>query len=74
MARNKMSDLRDHLFAAIEGLADEEKPLEINRAKAIADVAQVIVNSVKVEIDYQKLVYKNEGVATENNISKFINN
>lgn len=74
MARNKMSDLRDHLFAAIEGLADEEKPLEINRAKAIADVAQVIVNSVKVEIDYQKLVYKEEGVAPENNISKFINN
>jgi hypothetical protein len=50
--RNKIEDLRNHLFAAIEGLMDEDKPLDIDRAKAVADVAQVIINSAKVEIDF----------------------
>lgn len=50
--RNKIEDLRNHLFATIEGLMDDEKPLDIDRAKAVADVAQVIINSAKVEIDF----------------------
>jgi hypothetical protein len=32
----------------MEALLDEDKPLELDRAKAIADIAQVIVNSAKV--------------------------
>jgi hypothetical protein len=36
-------------------LMDDEKPLDIERAKAIADVAQVIVNSAKVEVDFLKV-------------------
>ena len=50
--KNKISDLRDHLFATLEALRDEEKPMEIDRAKAIADVAQTIINSAKVEVDF----------------------
>lgn len=50
--RNKIEDLRNHLFATIESLQDEEKPMDLDRAKAIADVAQVIINSAKVEIDF----------------------
>jgi hypothetical protein len=50
--RNKIEDLRNHLFATIEALMDDEKPLDIDRAKAVADVAQVIINSAKVEIDF----------------------
>ena len=50
--RNKIEDLRNHLFATIENLMDEEKPLDLDRAKAIADVAQVIINSAKVEVDF----------------------
>ncbi len=50
--KNKIEDLRDHLFATIEALQDEQKPMEIARAKAIANAAQVIVNSVKVEVDF----------------------
>ena len=50
--KNKIEDLRNHLFATIEGLMDDEKPLDIDRAKAVADVAQVIINSAKVEIDF----------------------
>lgn len=53
-----MSDvtaLRAHLFAALDGLRDKENPMEIERAKAIADVAQVVINSAKVECDHMKL-------------------
>lgn len=50
--KNKIEDLRNHLFAAIESLNDAEKPMDIERAKAIAEVAQVIVNSAKVEVDF----------------------
>ena len=54
--KNKIEDLRNHLFAALESLADPDKPMEIERAKAISDVAQTIINSAKVEVDYMKQV------------------
>lgn len=56
MPKNKMCDLRDHLFAALEGLADEEKPMDVDRAQAVANVAKEIINSAKVELTYLKLV------------------
>lgn len=52
MAKNKIDDLRNHLFETLEALKDDEKPMEIDRAKAIADVARVIVDSAKVEVAY----------------------
>jgi DNA-directed RNA polymerase subunit K/omega len=52
--RNKIEDLRNHLFATLEALQDEEKPMDIDRARAIADVAKVIVDSAKVEVDFVK--------------------
>lgn len=52
MPKNKIDDLRNHLFAALEGLRDEDKPLDLDRAKAIADVARVIVDSAKVEVHF----------------------
>lgn len=52
--KNKIEDLRNHLFATLEALQDEEKPMEIERAKAISDVAQTIINSAKVEVDFIK--------------------
>lgn len=52
--KNKIEDLRNHLFSALEGLADKDNPMPLDRAKAIADVAQVIVNSAKVEADLIK--------------------
>lgn len=56
--KNKIEDLRNHLFATIEGLLDEENPLDLDRAKAIAEVGQVIVNSAKVEVDFIKATDK----------------
>lgn len=47
--------LREQLFASIKRLsADLIDPKEIERAKAIADTAQVIVNTAKVEVDFLK--------------------
>jgi hypothetical protein len=53
-AKNKIEDLRDHLFETLEALKDDEKPMDIARAKAVADVARVIVESAKVEVDFVK--------------------
>lgn len=53
--KNKMRDLRDHLFAALEGLADADKPMEIERAKAIAEVSKVLIDSAKVQVEVMKL-------------------
>ncbi len=47
--------LRQQLFASINRLAaGPSDPKEIERAKAIADTAQVIINSAKVEVDFIK--------------------
>ncbi|MGN6383696.1 MAG: hypothetical protein ACTHMK_13920 [Dyella sp.] len=50
--KNKIEDLRNHLFATIEGLLDAEKPMDLERAKTVAEVAQVMVNSAKVEVEF----------------------
>jgi hypothetical protein len=52
--KNKIEDLRNHLFTTIEALLDDEKPMDIDRAKAVADVAQVMINSAKVEVEFMK--------------------
>jgi hypothetical protein len=54
--KNRIEDLRNHLFAALEGLADNENPMDIERAKAISDVAQTLINSAKLDIEYLKHV------------------
>lgn len=54
--KNRLQDARDHLFATLEGLLDEDKPMELDRARAVADVAQVIVNSAKVEVDAMRVL------------------
>lgn len=52
MPKNRIDDLRNHLFETLEALKDDEKPMDIERAKAIADVARVIVDSAKVEVAF----------------------
>lgn len=52
---NSIADLRKHLFETLAALKDETKPMELDRAKAIADVAQVVINSAKVEVDFMRM-------------------
>jgi hypothetical protein len=56
VAKNKMSDLRDHLFETLEQLKDPEKPLEVERARAICSVSKQIIESAKTEVQYAKAV------------------
>lgn len=59
MARNKINDLRDHLFAALERLDNDELTTdelqkEIDKAAAISNLGNVIINSAKIEVDFMK--------------------
>ena len=59
MARNKINDLRDHLFAALERLDNdelttEELQKELDKAEAVAQIGNVIINSAKIEVDFMK--------------------
>ena len=59
MARNKINDLRDHLFAALERLdndelSTEELQKELDKADAIAQIGNVIINSAKIEVEFIK--------------------
>jgi hypothetical protein len=60
MPKNTMTDLRNHLFEVMEALKDDEKPMELARAKAVVDVAQVIVNSAKVEVEFLEAIDSSE--------------
>jgi len=58
MKKTSLNDLRGHLFETIERLliandpdADEKEKIDIETAKAIADVSSVIVQSAKIEAD-----------------------
>jgi hypothetical protein len=53
--QNKIEDLRNHLFETLEALKDKDEPMDLDRAKAVADVARVIVDSAKVEVDFLKV-------------------
>lgn len=52
---HNIDDLRKHLFETIEALKAKDKPMEVERAKAISDVAQTIINSAKVEVEVMRL-------------------
>jgi hypothetical protein len=49
-----LDDLREHLFATLDALRDKDKPMEIERAKAISEVAAAVIDSAKAEVAYVK--------------------
>jgi hypothetical protein len=49
-----LEDLRTHLFATLASLRDEDNPMDVDRARAISDVAKTVIDSAKAEIDYIK--------------------
>lgn len=68
--KNKIADLRDHMFAALERLgneemSDEQLKSEIARSQAISEVGKVIVESAKTEVLYAKLTGKKEKHPTQ---------
>lgn len=53
---NTLEDLRSHLFETLKALREKEKPMDIDRAKAISEVAKTVIDSAKVEVDYLRAV------------------
>lgn len=70
MPKNNLQDLRNHLFAQLERLDDDDLDLdqEIKKANAVAQIAGAIVNSAKIEVSYLKLAGRGESkfLATDN--------
>jgi hypothetical protein len=52
---NNVDDLRKHLFETLAALKDTDHPMDLDRARAVADVAKVLVASAKVEVDFLKV-------------------
>lgn len=50
----KIQDLRETLFDTIDQIKSGK--LDVEKAKAITNIAQVIVNSAKAEVDFLKNV------------------
>jgi len=60
MAKNKLSDLRDHIFSALERIDDdqlspEQLDYEIKKANAVANLSSMIIQSAKIEVDFIKV-------------------
>lgn len=49
-----IDQLREHLMATLASLRDRENPMEPDRARAVAQVASVLVDTAKVEVDFLK--------------------
>jgi hypothetical protein len=49
-----MNQLREHLMATLASLRDRQNPMEPDRARAVAQVAGVLVDTARVEVDYIK--------------------
>ncbi len=54
MSSNTQHELRDLLFDTIRGVKDGK--LSVDKAKAVSDAAQTIINLAKAEIDMLKVV------------------
>lgn len=54
MSEPHITELRTQLLATLADLRNRENPMEPDRARAVAQVASVLVDSAKVEVDYLK--------------------
>lgn len=57
-----LDDLRSALFATLRRLQDKAQPIEIEQAAATVQVAQALIATGKLEIEYLKLTKKDDEV------------
>lgn len=55
MSRPHIDEVRTALMGTLNDLRDKTNPMDIDRAKAVAQVAAVLVDSARVENDYLKI-------------------
>lgn len=51
---NDITKLREHLFAALQGVKD--KSIDLDQARAINELGKTLVDTAKVEVDYLRAV------------------
>ena len=54
MSTPHINTLRQHLMDTLADLRNRNNPMEPDRARAVAQVASVLVDTAKVEVDYLK--------------------
>ena len=54
MSTPHINTLRQHLMDTLADLRNRHNPMEPDRARAVAQVASVLVDTAKVEVDYLK--------------------
>ncbi|MBH2008203.1 MAG: hypothetical protein I8H71_00750 [Xanthomonadaceae bacterium] len=60
-----MGQIRRHLLDTLADLRSTTSPMPIDRAKAVAEVAAVLVNSAKAEVEYLKVTQQRRGAFFE---------
>ncbi len=55
MSNNTIDALREELFGTLRALRNKEDPMDIERSKAVVNVAEAIIDSAKVEVDYMRV-------------------
>ncbi len=58
---NDINELREHLFATLRGLRDKDNPMEIDRARAVRQVAATLVDSARVEVEMLRVTGEQVG-------------
>lgn len=58
---NDINELRTHLFETLRGLKDKTNPMDIDRAKAVSEVAKTIIDSARVEVEAMRLTGDDRG-------------
>lgn len=55
MSTPHITQVREQLLATLADLRNREQPMDVDRARAVAQVAGVLVDTAKVEVDYLKV-------------------
>lgn len=75
--RNTLGDLNNHLFMQLERLNDEELKgeeliEEMNRAKAIGEIAKNIISNANVVLQGQKMINDRDKVREDAKLPKML--
>lgn len=55
MSTNDINALRTHLFETLQALKDPKAPMDIDRARAVTQVASTIIDSARVEVEFARV-------------------